>query len=231
MIHKSKKWSDNGKGSISQLFRQATLSCNPIVVLTTVLLVWNANRESDLGGYRVYVGERSGRYDQVHSAGLQTFLSLDRLKPGKTYYFSVTAFDLSSNESGFSQEISYTMPGEIDPPPPPPPPEPPSTPHENPEKSLALNYNYPNPFNAEIETTMLRYYLAEGTEVSIRIFDIKGDLVKQMIFRKHKSAGEHTEDFWDGTNSRDEKVSAGLYYCEISTNEQSKIFRIAVVRR
>jgi len=226
MIHKSKKWSEHGTRSIPQLFKQAALSCNPIIVLTSVLLVWNANRESDLGGYRVYVGERSGRYDQVHSAGLQTFLSLNRLNPGKTYYFSVTAYDLSGNESGFSQEISYTMPGEVD-----PPPEPPSTPGENSEKSLALNYNYPNPFNAEIETTMLRYYLTEGTEVSIRIFDVKGDLVKQMIFRKHKSAGEHTEDFWDGTNSNQEKVSAGLYYCEISTDEQSKIFRIAVVRR
>ena len=225
MIPKSKKWSEHGVGSIPHLFRQAALSCHPIVTLASVLLVWNANRESDLGGYRVYVGERSRRYDQVHDIGLQTFFSLDKLSPGKTYYFAVNAYDLSGNESGFSVEVSYTMPGEVDPPPPP------SSPGENSEKSLALNYNFPNPFNAEIETTMLRYYLTEGSEVSIRIFDVKGDLVKQPVFRKYKAAGEHTEDFWDGTNSHDEKVSAGLYYCEISTNEQSKIFRIAVVRR
>jgi len=222
MIPKSKKWSEHGAHRIPHLFKRATLFCDPIVLLASVLLVWTANRENDLGGYRVYVGERSGRYDQVHSAGLQTFLSLDKLSPGKTYYFAVTAYDLSGNESGYSEEVGFTMPGEI---------ELPSRPGDTSEESLALNYNYPNPFNAEIETTALRYYLSEGGEVTIRIFDIKGDLVKQTVFRKYKGAGEHTEDFWDGANSHQEKVAAGLYYCEISTNEQSKIFRIAVVRR
>jgi hypothetical protein len=222
MTPENKKRAEHGANRKPRSFRQATLACHPIVLLASVLLLWNGNRENDLAGYRVYVGERSGRYNQVHSTGLQTFLSLDKLSPGKTYYFAVTAYDLSGNESGFSEEVSLSIPGEI---------EPPQRPQIASEKSLALNYNFPNPFNAEIETTALRYYLSEGSEITIRIFDVKGDLVKETLFRKHKSAGEHTEDFWDGTNGRGEKVAAGLYYCEISTTEQSKIFRIAVVRR
>lgn len=227
MIHKNKKWSEQRTNCKSRFFKSIKLSCSPIAVLASVLLVWNANRESDLAGYRVYVGEQSRRYDQVHSAGLQTFLSLDRLSSGKTYYFAVTAFDLSGNESGYSTEVSFTIPGDVEPPPPPPT----TNQGENPEESLALNYNFPNPFNAEIEATALRYYLSTDSEVTIRIFDVKGDLVKQLVFRKHKNAGEHTEDFWDGTNSQGEKVTAGLYYCQISTAGQTSTFRIAVVRR
>lgn len=227
-IPKKENSSAHCDNRILHLFRQATLACHPLVPLTVVLLIWNPNRENDLAGYRVYVGESTRRYTEVHNAGLQTSFSLDELSPGKTYYFAVTAYDFSGNESGYSEEVSATMPGEIEPPPPPPPPV---NQGKNSEESLALNYNFPNPFNAEFETTALRYYLSEGSEVTIRIFDVKGDLVKETLFRNHKSAGEHTEDLWDGTNSRGEKVSAGLYYCQISTAERTSTFRIAVLRR
>ncbi len=70
--------------------------------------VWagTANVESDLAGYRVYYGTSSGEYTQVQDAGNVTEQTLDNLTDGQTYYFAVTAYDHSGNESGYSNEVS-----------------------------------------------------------------------------------------------------------------------------
>lgn len=187
----------------------------------SALLVWNPNNESDLAGYKVYVGERARHYDTAYNVGLQTFFPLNNLSPGKTYFLAVTAYDLSGNESDFSEEVSVEVPadGEL-----------PVPPKITSESSLALIYNFPNPFNADTQTTTLRYFLSEPQEVSVRIFDVKGDLVNQPVYRQRRSSGEHLDDHWDGSNRRGEKVATGLYYCEISTTTQTVIFRIAVMR-
>jgi len=204
-----------------RLVRSATFSCHLAALLFSALLIWNPNRERDLAGYRVYVGERSRRYNNVYDVGLQTRFALGDLPRGKTYFLTVIAYDLSGNESGFSEEVSVTVPADDGA-------APPSK--ATGESSLALVYNFPNPFNAETQTTTLRYFLGKPQEVTIRIFDVKGYLVYQPLFRQYKVSGEHTEDQWDGSTSRGEKVAAGLYYCEISTAEQTMVFRIAVVR-
>lgn len=76
-------------------------------------LTWNANTEPDLAGYKVYYGT-SARTDSCPQGGYQTTLNvgnvttytLNNLTDGQTYYFSVTAFDTSNNESCFSNEVS-----------------------------------------------------------------------------------------------------------------------------
>lgn len=200
----------------------AVLSCSTAALLISALLVWDPNTESDLAGYRVYVGEQPRRYETAHPVGLQTFFLLSRLTPGKTYFLAVTAYDLSGNESDFSEEVSVEIPDDDEQSP---------LPKVTGESSLALIYNFPNPFNADAEVTTLRYFLGEPQEITIRIFDVKGDLVLSLVNRQRKSNGEHLEDRWDGSNSRGEKVAAGLYYCEISTAAQRAVFPVAVVRR
>jgi len=209
------------------LFRQrlsnrAIFSCHLVSVLFAVLLMWNPNHERDLAGYRVYLGERSRHYYEVYGVGLQTAFTLQELKPGKTYYMAVTAYDLYGNESRYSEEARITIPADS---------SLTELPRAKIETSLSLVYNFPNPFNADHEVTSLRYFLTKPQEVTIRIFDVKGDLVHQPVFRVLKNAGEHIEDQWDGANRYGEKVAAGLYFCEISTADQTMMFRIAVLRR
>ena len=201
---------------------KAIFSCHLVSVLFAVLLMWNPNRERDLAGYRVYLGERSRHYYEVYNAGLQTAFTLQDLKPGKTYFMAVTAYDLYGNESAYSEEARITIPADS---------SLTELPRAKIETSLSLVYNFPNPFNADNEVTSLRYFLTKPQEVTIRIFDVKGDLVHQPVFRVLKNAGEHTEDQWDGANRHGEKVAAGLYFCEISTADQTMMFRIAVLRR
>jgi fibronectin type 3 domain-containing protein len=73
-------------------------------------LDWNDNGESDLDGYNVYRSETSGGpYSQVNGSLVATSNYTDTsLTNGTTYYYVVTAVDLGSNESGYSNEASAT---------------------------------------------------------------------------------------------------------------------------
>jgi len=74
----------------------------------TVTVTWNANAEADLRGYRVYVGTASGVRSQSFDVGNVTSTRLT-LPLGSTYWFSVTAYDTSGNESSPSGEISRSL--------------------------------------------------------------------------------------------------------------------------
>jgi hypothetical protein len=65
---------------------------------------------TDLAGYKLYYGLTSRAYDFIMTVGNQTTYALSGLEPGRTYYFAVTAYDASGNESHFSDEVSVTVP-------------------------------------------------------------------------------------------------------------------------
>lgn len=72
-----------------------------------IQVTWNANTEEDLAGYRLYVGTASGQYGEPVDVGNLTEHTM-QIAPqyGTTYYFAVTAYDTSGNESGYSDEAS-----------------------------------------------------------------------------------------------------------------------------
>ncbi len=65
---------------------------------------------TDLSGYTVYYGTSSGNYSNNIDIGNVTSYQLTGLTDGLTYYFSVTAYDTSGNESAFADEVSKVMP-------------------------------------------------------------------------------------------------------------------------
>ncbi|MEJ2101134.1 MAG: hypothetical protein P8X68_14330 [Desulfobacterales bacterium] len=77
-------------------------------------IVWNPNSESDLDGYAVYqsTGSPESPFELIDDLYLDEIADLDHpevalsgLQKGVNYYFVVTAFDKSGNESKFSNEI------------------------------------------------------------------------------------------------------------------------------
>ena len=81
-------------------------------------LIWNANPEPELAGYKVYYGTTSKVYTQSVDIGNQTTATLTNLSAGVTYFSVVTAYDAQRLESPPSVEISFT-PAALPPPPPP----------------------------------------------------------------------------------------------------------------
>ena len=80
----------------------------------SVTLVWDVNTEPDLAGYCVYVWDWNSKLHSKTNVGHVTTYSVSKLKPGKTYFFAVTAYDISENESGFSNEVSAAISDESD---------------------------------------------------------------------------------------------------------------------
>jgi phosphodiesterase/alkaline phosphatase D-like protein len=72
-------------------------------------LAWDANTEADLAGYKVYFGTSSRSYGTPVDVGNQTAFTVAGLNNGQTYYFAVTAYDSSGNESGYSAEVNKTV--------------------------------------------------------------------------------------------------------------------------
>ena len=75
---------------------------------------WDPNSESDLAGYRIYYGTQSGSYNTNVDAGNATSVEIKGLQTNTTYYFAVTAYDVTGNESPFSQEVSLFIPPAAD---------------------------------------------------------------------------------------------------------------------
>lgn len=76
----------------------------------SILVSWNANTEPDLDGYNVYYGTQSGQYQAPIDVGNTTSYQGSVPDDGTTYYVAVTAYDISGNESGFSEETSVYIP-------------------------------------------------------------------------------------------------------------------------
>ena len=78
------------------------------VYAAQVTLEWDPNTESDLAGYRVYYGTASRSYSNSTDVGNKTIHRISDLNDGTTYYFAVTAYDSSDNESSYSAELVYS---------------------------------------------------------------------------------------------------------------------------
>ena len=75
-------------------------------------LAWDPNTDPNIAGYKIYYGTIRSNYTFKVDVGKYESVTISGLEPGKTYYFAVTAYDLSGNESDFSDEISYPGPGQ-----------------------------------------------------------------------------------------------------------------------
>jgi len=86
-----------------------TLTSRSSGTSATASLTWGPNTETDLAGYKVYVGTSSRVYGSPISVGNLTSYALANLQVGSTYYFAVTAYDSNGNESDFSNEVSKSI--------------------------------------------------------------------------------------------------------------------------
>ena len=87
-----------------------------IAFAATIQVNWNPNTEEDLAGYRLYVGTASGQYGEPVDVGNVTGHVME-ITPqhGATYYFALTAYDTSGNESGYSAEATCFIPDGVKP--------------------------------------------------------------------------------------------------------------------
>ena len=90
----------------------------------------------------------------------------------------------------------------------------------HPDKTRLLT-NYPNPFNPE---TWIPYHLANPSNVSIIIYNMRGNVIRRLELG-HQQAGYYTSRsravHWDGKNSVGEPVASGIYFYTLTAGNFS----------
>jgi hypothetical protein len=84
---------------------------------------------------------------------------------------------------------------------------------------------YPNPFNP---TTKIQYTMPKAGHLTLKIYNVKGELVKTLIDESVEAGTNHI--MWDGTNQTGAKVSSGVYFSEARTAGQVKVNKMALVK-
>jgi hypothetical protein len=90
--------------------------------------------------------------------------------------------------------------------------------------ALAISVS-PNPFNPDIS---IRFALDEKAGVAVRIFDIRGKLVRTLIDGK-KGAGLHVA-VWNGRDNSGRPLSSGIYVIKLSRDKREEFKRVQLIK-
>lgn len=80
-----------------------------------VTLALNPNSTTDPAGYKLHWGQESREYTDSLDLGprardVQFTVTIGEIIPGKTYYFTATAYDGAGNKSAYSNEVFKLVP-------------------------------------------------------------------------------------------------------------------------
>jgi hypothetical protein len=96
---------------------------------------------------------------------------------------------------------------------------------ETPRGGFALDANFPNPFNPN---TTIRYNLPQPAYVELRIYDVRGALVRTLV-AEHQAAGEKQVS-WDGRLDSGSQAASGVYFYQLKTDKFSRTRKMILLR-
>lgn len=89
-----------------------------------------------------------------------------------------------------------------------------------------LSQNYPNPFNP---VTHFSYQLPVQNNVTIKIYNLRGEAVKTLVNTINKKAGSYRVQ-WDGTDYLGLRVTSGIYLCRIKAGNFCQVRKMLMVK-
>ena len=101
--------------------------------------------------------------------------------------------------------------------------------YEIPAETALLN-NYPNPFNPE---TWIPYHLSEDADVKLTIYDISGEVVRDIDVGHQTAAKYDTRSkaiYWDGRNRFGEQVASGIYFYHLQAGDFSGTRKMVILK-
>jgi hypothetical protein len=92
-------------------------------------------------------------------------------------------------------------------------------------QAASLGANYPNPFNSE---TTIPYVVGTRGPVTIRIFDISGQLIRELVDHTH-AAGQYKAS-WDGRDSGGWAASSGVYMVRLASGSYNETKKVMLIK-
>jgi hypothetical protein len=128
-----------------------------------------------------------------------------------TYDITITVYDRFLNENSQTMSVNYTSVH--------------SEKLRAPEAAV-LHQNYPNPFNQE---TQIAFDLDRESEVDLRIYSIRGNLVRILAESETRKPGANFVK-WNGKDGRGRDVPSGIYLCTLKTEGLQKTRSLLLLR-
>jgi hypothetical protein len=94
-----------------------------------------------------------------------------------------------------------------------------------PEMTIKLNQNAPNPFQKE---TTIDFYLSKHGSTQLRIYNCKGQVIRSLL-DSQLGKGSHTA-VWDGKDAHGVSVSSGIYFYRLQAGKEHKTGRMLFLR-
>ncbi len=88
-----------------------------------------------------------------------------------------------------------------------------------------LQQNYPNPFNP---TTTIAYSVKEEAEVSIDVYNLKGQKIKTLV-NDHKQPGNYNV-IWEGRDDNGNSVASGIYFYRLKSGNESGAKKMVLMK-
>ena len=176
-------------------------------------LAWDPNIEPDLDCYAVYRGTDPGFTPgpgNLLTEPCDTFYFDDEWRWDSGYCYKVAAIDMHGNESECALLCSDNITGD-----------------ETPKAPAAsfLKQNHPNPFNP---MTTISFGLSEPANVSLRIYDAAGRLVRTLI-DEHRAANRY-EITWDGRDGTGRMAASGIYFYRLDAGAFTQTKKMVLLR-
>jgi hypothetical protein len=189
------------------LVRFRFTACDARALEAGVELTWCAEMVDPVEEFRVYRRELTDPpYPGWLPVGTQLPATASRFvdktaKPGRRYEYYIQVV-LGDHDVVESEVMAVGAPGVV-----------------------GLTQNVPNPFNP---ATTIAYNLTENTHATIRIYDVKGGLVRTLV-NDTRPPG-YNETSWDGLNEAGAPAASGVYFCRLDTQGQTLTRKMVLVR-
>ena len=84
----------------------------------------------------------------------------------------------------------------------------------------------PNPFNPQ---TTIAYALGEASSVTLRVYDLRGRLVRRLLEAAPQDAGPHTA-VWDGRSDAGGRAPSGVYFCRLQAADVAETVKVVLLK-
>jgi len=186
-----------------------------------VLLKWTTESEVNSLGFNIHrsLPNDTTKFLKVNSemikaAGNSTsrrdYSYLDRtIENGDSYLYKLECIDVDGKRT-FSKTISVKPQTEI---------------QIDKPTTFALAQSYPNPFNPY---TSIIYTLPEAAQVGLRVFNLRGELVKTLVDEEQYPGVYPVQ--WDGTADNGNRLCSGLYFYVLEAGDFRDIKKIVLAK-
>jgi len=186
-----------------------------------VSLQWVSQSETGMLGYYVLRSASENLQDAsvisplitaTNTSQQQCYVYVDEELPQDgTYYYWLQNLDLDG-EGNYHGPISVQYSTG-------------STGNQSPQLITTLANVHPNPFSTG---TTIHYSLSKSTQVELKIYNLKGQMVKRYL-PEYKNSGDYKLE-WNGCDDHGRSCSNGLYFILMSTDGASFVRKVIIAK-